>query len=211
MLRVNFFTIPFVRFRNLSSHSLKADKHLRKIRFQAGLHSETKNYSVSNLGFEGLVTTMPGTLDLDFIKVKRKTRSQPATPKGSPTRETGGDLISDSKNGSSKSVDKKTLRKSSDDGRYLFIKDRGDKLVSLQSHQSTPSSSPSTPVTNLAEPIAPRRSKLVRTFVESALGDPSPPEKLKDQTGTRVSKVCVILNDAELLVVSMDSSILSFV
>jgi hypothetical protein len=152
-------------------------------------------------------------LDLDFIKVKRKTRSQPATPKGSPTREGARGLGSNAISGS---VDKKTLRKSSDDGRYLFLKD-SETLASLQPQQST--STPSTPVCSQADIVPPKRSKSVRTFVELissqntsattmvALGDHSKPisissEKLKDQSGSRVSKVCVILNDAELLVVS---------
>lgn len=155
---------------------------------------------------------MPGTLDLDFIRVKRKSRSQPATPKGSPTRETGRNLMNHE---NAKSVDKKTFRKSSDDGRYLFLND-DEKLASLSCHQST--STPSTPVSSQGEAGSTKRSKSVRTFVELissqstsattlvALGDfsksNSTDKALKDHPSTRVSKVCVILNDAELLVVS---------
>ena len=181
---------------------------------------------------------MPGTLDLDFMRVKRKTRSHPTSPKGSPTRNNPNR----SQNSQAGSETRKTsipetgkdarkLRKRSDDGRYLFLA----KSSETQNHeilvQKLSSSTPSSPVcvsqTDLAEDQPPpTRSKSVRAFVEllasPATSDNS--QKLLDSLSSpkkcspknekelvdnlsqrRVSRVCVILNDAELLIVSKNN------
>ena len=163
---------------------------------------------------------MPGTLDLDFMRVKRKTRSHPTSPKGSPTR-TSQNSSSTSQNESEASVhnsgsesgNKSTKpRKSSDDGRYLFLA----KPVQPEILTQRSSSTPSTPVTGSdLIPIdnPPQRSKSVRAFVElfsnsdsqkiiEAISTPKKEASDANSGKRRVSRVCVILNDAELLVVS---------
>ena len=161
---------------------------------------------------------MPGTLDLDFMRVKRKTRSHPTSPKGSPTR-TAQNSSSTSQNESEASVPnsgsesgKKQPRKSSDDGRYLFLAKPAQPEILTQRSSSTPN----TPVTGSdLMPIdnPPQRSKSVRAFVElfsnsdnqkiiEAISTPKKDGSDANSSKRRVSRVCVILNDAELLVVS---------
>jgi hypothetical protein len=119
----------------------------------------------------------------------------------------GKDISNDSNHGS---VDKKALRKSSDDGRYLFINDK-DKLTSIQSHES--STTPLTLGCCQDQGVA-SKSKGFGEFSgfrnvspttlsplsESSKSNLTHQDKCKEQ---KVSKVCVILNDAELLVVSI--------
>lgn len=166
---------------------------------------------------------MPGTLDLDFIRVKRKTRSHPASPKGSPTR-TAQNSSSASQNESESSSNAnsgnesgtKQLRKRSDDGRYLFLAKPAPPEILSQRSNSTPN----TPVGGMdAALIAinaqPQRSKSVKAFVEllshsdsqkiietlSAATSPKKDVSGEPTSKRRVSRVCVILNDAELLLV----------
>jgi len=166
---------------------------------------------------------MPGTLDLDFMRVKRKTRSHPTSPKGSPTR-TPQSSGSASQNESEVSVHnsgiesgKKQPRKSSDDGRYLFLAKPAQPEVLTQRSSSTPS----TPVTGsdlISIDNPPQRSKSVRAFVELLSNSDnqkiieaiSTPKKEPSDAKRRVSRVCVILNDAELLVVSLCPDIRSY-
>ena len=92
---------------------------------------------------------MPGTLDLDFMRVKRKTRSHPTSPKGSPTRKpqnsssTGQNESESSPAHSGSEGSKKQLRKRSDDGRYLFLAQPPPPEAISQRSNSTPN----TPVT----------------------------------------------------------------
>ena len=165
---------------------------------------------------------MPGTLDLDFIRVKRKTRSHPTSPKGSPTR-SSQNRSNDNQNASESSFtkseksDTKKLRKRSDDGRYLFlVKSSTQSPESFDRNKFETHSTPNTPVsvsqTDLNE--EPHRSKSVRAFVElltssdnqkiiEALSSPKKSDFSENSSKRRVSRVCVILNDAELLVVSL--------
>jgi len=188
---------------------------------------------------------MPGTLDLDFMRVKRKTRSHPTSPKGSPTR--SGKTSPSSSTQPEKTIETRKssfpnetgnearkLRKRSDDGRYLFLAksstNSSNSAEKIDKKKFETHSTPNTPVcgsqTNLVE-SEPVRSKSVRTFVEllsspatsdnrklfesfiSSSPKKSSPKKCeKDQKSDpnlskrRVSRVCVILNDEELLIVS---------
>ena len=167
---------------------------------------------------------MPGTLDLDFMRVKRKTRSHPTSPKGSPTRSSqnsSNDSQNVSESGFSKSgkTDNKKLRKRSDDGRYLFlVKSSNQPSESFDRKKFETHSTPNTPVSSSQTDLneEPHRSKSVRAFVELLTSSDnqkiievlSSPKKsagndFSDSSSKRrVSRVCVILNDAELLVVS---------
>ena len=192
---------------------------------------------------------MPGTLDLDFMRVKRKTRSHPTSPKGSPTRSGKTSSSSSSTQPETKEGKRietrkssfpnetgneaRKLRKRSDDGRYLFLvkgstnSNPAEEKIDKKKFETH--STPNTPVcgsqTNLVE-TEPVRSKSVRTFVEllsspatsdnrklfesfiSASPKKSSPKSEKDPKSDpnlskrRVSRVCVILNDEELLIVS---------
>ena len=182
---------------------------------------------------------MPGALDLDFMRVKRKTRSHPTSPKGSPTRNNQNS----SQNSQACTETRKTsipetgkearkLRKRSDDGRYLFLakssEAQNQEILVHKISSSTPSSPVCVSQTDLAEDLQqqqqPGRSKSVRAFVEllaspatsdnsqkllDSLSSPKKSPKTKNEkelgdilSQRRVSRVCVILNDAELLLVS---------